>query len=122
MIEENKKILSEALKNSFVDDYPSYKKIIDNINNDFEELKIDFKWSYDQFCVDFLNESMKKIEEVDIFRYKNFEDFYMNFWNFNLIIVRTILLNKFEELGYDYKKIKKDFNTQYYYDDFTRKN
>ena len=109
-VEERKKILTQALNQSFVDDYNAYKSIIDNINSDLKELNIDYQWTYDEFCVEFLNESMKKLEEIDIFRSTNFQDFYRNFWDFNLIVVRDIIMNKFNELGYDYKEFEKHNN------------
>jgi len=103
-VDVRKKLLLESLKQSFVDDYDVYKNIIKQINNNFDELKLDYQWTYDNFCIEFINMSMEKLEKIDIFRYPNFNKFVSNFWKFNMIIIKTIIINKFEELEYDYKK------------------
>jgi len=102
-IKNNKELLHDALNQAFVDDYNSFNNIVIKINKDMKVLEIDYQWSYNDFCVEFLDESMKKIEQVDIFNYNSFDDFNRNFWKFNLIVVRTIIANKFDELGYDYE-------------------
>ena len=104
--EENKKLLLQSLTQSFVDDYLVYKNMVERINNDFDTLELDYQWTYDEFCVNFLNESMKKLEEINIFKFLNFEDFSKNFWKFNLIVIRTIIINKFDELGYNYDEFE----------------
>ncbi len=103
-VQENKELLLKALTQSFVDDYTAYKKIVENINCDFNKLEIDYQWTYDEFCVNFLNESMKKLEQIDIFKELSFDQFYKNFWKFNLIVVRTIIISKFDELGYNFEE------------------
>jgi len=115
-IEERKETVSQALKQSFVDDYSAYKNIIKNINSNFKEFEIDYEWSYDDFCITFLTESLDKLDYIDIFQYATFDDFYNNFWNFNLIVVRTIIIKKCEELGYDYSKFEEQINNQNYLD------
>lgn len=115
-IEDRKKLLSTALNQSFVDDYSAYRNIVNNINDDFKTLSIDYEWTYDEFCVKFLDESMAKLEESDIFKFTNFKDFYSNFWNFNLVVIREIIINKFEELDYDYSKYESLINSKNYID------
>lgn len=105
-VQENKQLFLSALNQSFVDDYKVYKGIVGNINEDFKKYEINYEWSYDDFCINFLDETMKKLEKVDIFKHVNsFEDFYHNFWKFNLDVVRTIIINKIVELGYNHEKM-----------------
>jgi hypothetical protein len=121
-VNDRKKLLSQALNQSFVDDYNAYRNIVDNINADFKLLLIDYEWSYNDFCVDFLNESISKLDKIDIFKYSTFEDFYSNFWNFNIIVINDIIMNKFQSLGYDYSKYEKLSNNQKYLDSIETKN
>lgn len=105
---KQKELLYESLNQSFVDDYATFYKIITKINEDMILLGVDYQWSYNDFCVEFLDESMKKIEQVDIFNYNSLDDFnqnfWVNFWKFNLVIIRSVIANKFDDLGYDYEK------------------
>jgi len=121
-VEERKDLLLQSLKQSFVDDYDIYKNIVEQINSDFEKLELGYRWTYDEFCVNFLNVSIQKLEEIDIFRYPNFSEFVKNFWKFNLIIIRTVIINKFEELGYDYEKNLTSVRESYFLDNPQLKN
>jgi len=121
-VEERKDLLLQSLKQSFVDDYDVYKNIVEQINSDFEKLELGYRWTYDEFCVNFLNVSIQKLEEIDIFRYPNFSEFVKNFWKFNLIIIRTVIINKFEELGYDYEKNLTSVRESYFLDNPQLKN
>ena len=78
-----------------------------------EKMQHYIEWTYDEFCVSFLNESLNKLEQIDIFQSTSFEDFYKNFWNFNLVVVRSIIIDKCKELGYDYKKFENDGNKNF---------
>ena len=77
---ERKRIIKKALTNSFVDDYGAYKNTISFINRDLEKSNIDFQYSYDEFCVDFLNQTLKNLNNIDIFEFDEFDKFYINFW------------------------------------------
>jgi len=115
-IQERKNVLKKALTNSFVDDYISYKNTIDFINNDLLNSNINFQYSYDEFCVEFLNQTLKNIEDVDIFDNDKFDKFYAEFWKFNLYNLQCMLIEKLNELGYKYdefydkSKMKKTIN------------
>lgn len=103
-IKTRKEIISSALVNSFVDDYKAYKKTIDFINNDFISSNIDFQYSYDQFCIDFLDQTMKNIKNIDISESNDkFEIFYTNFRDFNLYNLQGMLTKKLKDLGYNYE-------------------
>ena len=101
-IEERKKILKTALINSFVDDSKAYKKTIEFINKDFVILNIDFQYSYDEFCIEFLNQTIKNIENIDIFN-SDGSQFSINYWQFNLYVLQCMLNEKFIKLGYKYE-------------------
>ena len=103
-IEERKKVIHDALITSFVDDYKAYKSTIKIVNKDLKKSKINFQYSYDQFCVDFLNQSLSNIQDFDIFKVSNFNQFYINFWQFNLYNLQCMLSRKLEELGYDFNE------------------
>lgn len=109
-IEQRKKVLKTALINSFVDDYEAYKKTIEFINTDLIESNINFQYKYDEFCVDFLNETLKNIEDIDIFSFDEFNQFYINFWKFNLYNLQSMLTNKLEKLGYKYEDFYNNSN------------
>lgn len=109
-IEERKNILKSALINSFVDDYSAYKNTIKFINNDLNESNIKFQYSYDQFCADFLNQTLINIEDIDIFNADQYNQFYVNFWQFNLYNLQCMLNNKLAELGYKYDDFYKNSN------------
>jgi len=118
-IQERKKILKTALTNSFVDDYISYKNTIDFINSDLSDSNIKYQYSYDEFCVEFLNQTLKNIEDIDIFNNEKYDQFYADFWKFNLFNLQCMLVEKLGELGYKYddfydkSNIKKSINRKY---------
>ena len=119
-IEKRKRVLKTALVNSFVDDYKAYKKTIEFINQDLINLKVNFQYSYDQFCIDFLDQTMKNVEDIDIFKVNEYNQFYIKFWQFNLYTLHCMLSKKFEELGYEYSEfynksnMKQKINDKYY--------
>ena len=78
------------------------------VNNDLKESNINFKYTYDEFCVEFLNETLENIENIDIFNFEQFNQFYINFWNFNLYTLQSMLNKKIDSLGYKFEDF---FNT-----------
>ncbi len=118
-IEERKKVLKTALINSFVEDYKAYKNTISFINQDLENSNIKFQYTYDDFCVEFLNQTLKNIENIDIFKEDKYNNFYINFWQFNLYNLQCMLNDKLNELGYKYEdfyessSIKNKINKKY---------
>lgn len=98
-IEEKKETLKSALIDSFVNDNQSYKNTIKSINDDLKKFNIDYQYTYDEFCVDFLNESLLNIEKNDIFEHDINKDFYSNFWLFNLMTLQSMLSKKIYNLG-----------------------
>lgn len=118
-VEDRKEIIKTALINSFVDDYEAYKNTIEFINNDLKNSEINFQYSYDDFCISFLNETLKNIESIDIFTIKEYDQFYINFWQFNLYNLQSMLNKKLEDLGYKFEdfyeksKIKQKVNKKY---------
>lgn len=121
-LNQKKQVLTDALTQSFVDDYDAFRSIVNNINDDFKVLEMDYEYTYDTFCVNFLEESLNKLEEEDIFKYTNFKDFYENFWSFNLFVIKTLLIKKFAELGYDYDEYDKLINKTEYISGLNEKN
>jgi len=118
-VDERKNVLKTALTNSFVEDYLSYKNAIGVINSDLTEYNIDFQYSYNEFCIEFLNQTLKNIEEIDIFSFNEYNQFYINFWQFNLYNLQCMLNKKIDELGYKYddfydgSSIKQKINDKY---------
>jgi hypothetical protein len=94
---ERKNILKNALINSFVDDYKSYRDIVDAINKNLTELNIDYQYTYDEFCTDFLDETLKNIDKMDLSKI-NQNNFFVNFWKFNIYNIQSMLNNKIENL------------------------
>lgn len=107
-LEERKNILKTALTTSFVDNHNDYKYTISLLNKDLKKIKINFEYSYDEFCIDFLNQTLSTIEDVDIFDAEEFGQFYDNFWKFNLYNLQSMINKKLDEVGVDrdvfYKK------------------
>jgi hypothetical protein len=118
-LDDRKEILKEAFNKSFVDDYEVYKSIILKINAEFKELDIDYEFTYDEFCVDFLNETLENLKKIDVFEYETFQEFYSNFWDFNLYVIRMVLKNKIEKLGYDFEEFQRKLNTKSYLKEFS---
>ena len=109
-IEERKSVLKTALINSFVDDYSAYKNTIEFINKDLIESNIEYQYSYDEFCVEFLNETLINLEDIDIFTVEQYNQFYINFWQFNLYNLQCMLNRKLNKLGYKYEDFYKTSN------------
>jgi len=109
-IEERKSVLKSALINSFVDDHDAYKNTIKFINKDLKKSKINFQYSYDEFCVEFLNETLKNVENIDIFMVNEYNQFYINFWQFNLYNLQCMLNRKLNDLGYKYENFYENSN------------
>lgn len=118
-IDDRKKVLKSALTNSFVEDYSSYKNTIEFINSDLAKSNIDYQYSYDDFCIEFLNQTLKNIEEIDIFSFNEYDQFYVNFWQFNFYNLKCMLTKKLDEFGYKYEdfydksSIKQKINDKY---------
>ena len=101
--DEQKQFLKKALIDSFVNEHKAYKKTIEFINLDLTSSDIDYQYSYDEFCVDFLEQTLKNIDSIDIFNYDEFSQFYTNFWHFNLYNLQSMLSTKLNNLGYNMK-------------------
>ena len=101
-VEERKKVLQFALTNSFVDEYKAYKYTIKLINMDLSDSNIEFQYSYDEFCIEFLNQTLKNLEDIDIFSFNEYDKFSVNFWQFNLYNLQCMLNNKLNDLGYKF--------------------
>ena len=118
-LEDRKRIIKSSLTKSFVDDYEAYKKTIEFINIDLEKSEIDLQYSYDEFCIEFLYQTLKNIEDIDIFTVEAYDQFYINFWQFNLYNLQCMLNKKLDELGYKYdefyenSKIKEKLTKKY---------
>jgi hypothetical protein len=98
-LEERKNLLKTALTMSFVDNHKDYKSTILLLNKDLKKMKIDFKYTYDQFCIELLNQSLNAVENVDIFDADSYEQFFENFWKFNFYNLQCIINKKLDELG-----------------------
>ena len=107
-VHERKRIIEQTLTNSFVDDYKVYRKTLDIINRDLKKCMIEYQYSYDEFCLDYLSESLKNIQDIDIFSVDSFEQFYENFWRFNIYNLQCMLNRKLEILGYDLNEFLKN--------------
>jgi ATP-dependent exoDNAse (exonuclease V) beta subunit len=107
-LEERKNLLKTALTMSFVDNHKDYKSTISLLNKDLKKMKINFKYTYDQFCIELLNQSLDTVENVDIFDADSYEHFFENFWKFNFYNLQCIINKKLDDIGFDrddfYKK------------------
>ena len=107
-VNERKRVLKNALTNSFVEDYKSYKNAVEYINNDLSNANINYQYTYDEFCIDFLHETLKNLDSIDIFDSKKYNQFYSNFWTFNLHTLQSMLKSKLNKLGYKYEDLYND--------------
>lgn len=107
-VKERKNEMRNALINSFVEDYKSYKNTVKAINKDLKKSKIDYKYTYDEFCADFLNQTLETIEIVDIFDSTEFSQFYVNFWQFNLYNLQCMIDKKLTSMGYKFEDFYND--------------
>jgi hypothetical protein len=95
-ISNKKELLKSALIQSFVDSHDIYMNAINFINSDLELYNINFKYTYDNFCIDFLNYALSNIEKNDIFNETNIDNFYYKFCQFNLKIFEDMLNEKID--------------------------
>ena len=69
-LEDRKREIRELLVNNlFVERYESFKESVDLINKAFESFELDFRYSYNNFCDDFLKECMSFMDnhsDIDI--------------------------------------------------------
>jgi hypothetical protein len=69
-LEERKKEFKERLTNElFIERYDTFKQSISLINMALENFRVNYQYTYDQFCIDFTNESMEYMDkhpEVDM--------------------------------------------------------
>lgn len=93
-IDERKKELKTALINAFLDEKKTYKKTIRLINKDFKKANIDYKYTYDEFCGDFLKQSLESVETIDIFAELQLDKFLINLWEFNLYNLNEMINKK----------------------------
>ena len=103
-VEERIKVVKDSLITSFVEGYKAYKNTIELINKDFKKSNIHFRYSYDQFCLDYLNQSLDYTKAVDIFKITNYAQFGMNFEQFCLYNVECMVCVKLEKMGYNFQK------------------
>jgi hypothetical protein len=98
-----KDFLKKIMIDSFVNEHKAYKKTVEFINTDLKKNNIDFQYAYDQFCIDFLKQTLSSLDDINIFNNKNYNQFYINFWYFNLYNIQSMLTEKLIELGYNYE-------------------
>ena len=69
-IDEKKEEVKRRLENYlFVDKYDIFKKTIDQLNEFFKLAKIDYQYTYDEFCKELTEEFMKNLTnnpDIDI--------------------------------------------------------
>jgi len=106
-VKNRKDTIKDALIESFINDHKAYKNTISLINKDLLNANINFQYTYDEFCVDFLNESLMGVENNDIFMYDNFNEFYSKFFEFNLMILQNKISKKLNKLGYNFDDVYK---------------
>ena len=58
-----KRIVSEFLILSFVEDYEFNKQYVDHLNRELEQLEIPFRYTYDEFCIELMNRFLSTIEQ-----------------------------------------------------------
>ena len=73
-IEDRKKEIREKLVNDlFVEKYSTFKESVELINQAFDIFNINYQYTYDKFCQDFTDETMKYVDDnpnIDITGYK----------------------------------------------------
>lgn len=98
---ELKLAMKRALISSFVEDSINYKNVISTLNNELKEFKIDSKYTYDVFCIEFLNQSLDNLDNTDLFDVEKYDQLQENFKNFNLYNIQCVIDKKLDEVGLD---------------------
>ncbi len=58
-----KRIVSEFLILSFVEDYEFNRQYVDHLNRELEQLNIPFRYTYDQFCIELMDRFLSTIDQ-----------------------------------------------------------
>ncbi len=58
------KLVNDFLMKSFVEDYAYNKRFVEKFNNDLQKLGVDYKYTYDEFCIELLDRTLFVIDEV----------------------------------------------------------
>jgi hypothetical protein len=81
-----KKIVSEFLILSFVEDYEFNRQYVDHLNKELTELGIPFRYTYDEFCIELMNRFLATIDQycTDNHSFDELSD------KFGAIVFRTV--------------------------------
>jgi len=94
-LDKRKRIIKNILTNSFVNDYHGNKKVVAKFNGRLRKLNIPVNYSYDAFCIEFLNSALKSADHRDFFIAVSFDEFYGKLSKFNRILIKDMEINKF---------------------------
>lgn len=61
-MENYKKLASDFLINTFVENYEAYREYVDQLNRILEQQSDPYTYSYDDFCIELLNRFISSIE------------------------------------------------------------
>jgi hypothetical protein len=109
-IKKNKlKIFMERiLIYTFAECSNDYKRIVLLLNKDLKKFKIDFKYTYDAFCIEYLNQFLDNFDNTDIFDYAKQDQFDENYRKFHLYNIQCMIDKMLDKVGLDreifYKK------------------
>jgi hypothetical protein len=99
-IEDKRKIINEFLPFIFVDFYRIIKSCMDVINKLIMLDNFSFRYSYDEFCVGLLKESLLNAKDIDLNKVFIIGQSQENFRVFLSTISVSALYRKYEALGY----------------------
>lgn len=94
-MEQYKRLVSDFLINSFVDDYEFTKEYVWHLNSELEQHSIPFRYSYDSFCIELLERFLYVFEKF-CNSAKSFKEFCRRFAD---IVFRTVKEMKWHKMN-----------------------
>ncbi|HLN53248.1 MAG TPA: hypothetical protein VK212_06025 [Lentimicrobium sp.] len=81
-----KRIVTEFLILSFVEDYDFNRQYVDHLNRELEEMNIPYRYTYDEFCIELMNRFLSTIDQycTDNKAFDELSD------KFGVIVFRTV--------------------------------
>lgn len=77
-----KRLVTEFLINSFVDDYGYTRDYVNHLNKNLEDLGIPYEYTYDAFCVELLERCIADVDKIEAARTRNTRELAERFGSF----------------------------------------
>lgn len=104
---EEKNAITEFFNYFFVENFKDIEYLINQINEEFQQNNIQFRFTYDCYCKDFLNELDVSLRIYYIFNAETEDELTENISQLGLIIREKIIEKRVIASGCDWKTFKR---------------